>query len=163
MGYTTDFDGELKFNRELTEKEASFIKKLATTRRMKRNIGPEFGVEGEFYVDDEPYGMGFDDSTVIDNNNPPSTQPGLWCQWIVTDDRQFLEWDGGEKFYNYVEWLEYIINSVLPHIVEEGDEPLSLTGAITWAGEEPEDLGRILVNNNVVTVQEAKISYEQRF
>lgn len=157
MGYSTDFEGKLKFNRKLTEKEANFINKLAETRRMARNVDPKYGVEGEFYVE----GDDWNDPTVIDGNAPPRTQPGLWCQWVVTDDRQFLEWDGGEKFYNYVEWLEYIINNVFPYILEDGDEPLMLSGVVEWQGEESNDIGRIVVNNNVVSTHGGHVAYDE--
>ena len=30
-----------------------------------------------------------------------TTYPGIWCQWVPTDDGKGIEWDGGEKFYNY--------------------------------------------------------------
>ena len=91
---------------------------------------------------------------------PPKTQPGLWCQWVPTEDGFGLEWDGNEKFYYYVEWLEYLINKVFPWILEDGDEPLVLNGEIEWYGEDREDMGKIFVHNNVVTTKEAKVVYE---
>lgn len=161
MGYTTDFEGKLKFNRQLTVDEKNFLDKLANTRRMARNVDRKYGVEGEFYVDGGGF-MGQDhEDNVIDSNTPPRTQPGLWCQWVPTEDGKFLEWDGGEKFYAYVEWLQYIIDKVFPYITADGDEPLSLTGSITWQGEESEDMGRIQVNNNVVTVLEGNVVYNE--
>lgn len=38
--------------------------------------------------------------------------PGIWCQWIINDDG-CLCWNSGEKFYNYVEWLEYLKKAIL--------------------------------------------------
>lgn len=137
MGYQTDFRGQLKFNKQLSLDDHTFLSKLAETRRMTRNVGPEYGVEGEFYVEDNEIG-------VINSNEPPKTQPGLWLQWVPTEDGMFLEWDGNEKFYNYVEWLEYLIDKVL--------EPKGyiLNGEIEWRGEEWDDIGVINVEDNVV-------------
>lgn len=154
MGYTTDFIGRFEFDKPLAEKDKEFLVNLATTRRMGRKMDPKYGVEGEFYVDG---GMSdYDDPTVINHNTPPSTQPGLWCQWIPSEDGKFLEWDGGEKFYCYVEWLEYIINSVLPRLSQE----YTLNGEVTWYGEDHSDTGKIIVTNNEVEVKEGKVIYE---
>jgi len=89
MGYTTEFYGRLRLNKPVNDETKWILDNLNQTRRMKRNAGPEFGVEGEFY-----FGI---DGNVIDRNNPPNTQPGLWCQWCLTEDRQSIVWDGGES------------------------------------------------------------------
>lgn len=154
MGYTTDFFNEsLKLNKQLSLDDKSFLDKLAATRRVKRNV-EGYGVEGEFYVDGKGF-MGQDnDSTVVDGNSPPSTQPSLWCQWKPTEDGWGLEWDQGEKFYNYVEWLEYIINWLEPR-------GYVLNGSVDWVGEDSDDKGRIVVKDNIVKVLEGKTVYEE--
>lgn len=160
MGYTTDLYGTLKFNRQLTVGEKNYLEKFSDTRRMARNVDNKYGVEGEFYVDGEgPMGQGNEDN-IIDYNAPPKTQPGLWCQWVPTEDGNGLGWNGMEKFYHYVEWLEYLIKSVFPWILEDGDEPLVLNGEIEWYGEDREDMGKIVVKNNEVTALEARVVYE---
>lgn len=154
MGYTTDFTGQLKFNKQLSLDDKTFLEKLANTRRMARNIGPEFGVEGEFFVDGGgDFGQGHEGS-IVDYNRPPSTQPSLWLQWAPTEDGWYLEWDGGEKFYSYVEWLEYLIEKVL------APKGYVLNGEIEWEGEESGDLGRIVVKDNVVTTLQGTVIYE---
>lgn len=142
MGYTTDFDGNLTLSRTLTEEEKTYLDNFSRTRRMKRDVttlqehyqgkhslNGDYGNEGEYFVDDERIG-------VICPNTPPGQvpyndktfdnrweensrrikkeicQPGLWCQWIISDDGTKLEWDGNEKFYNYTEWLLVINNKV---------------------------------------------------
>ena len=37
MGYTTDFEGELTFNKPVTEELKEYINKFSDTRRMKRD------------------------------------------------------------------------------------------------------------------------------
>lgn len=139
-----------------------------------------YGVDGEFFVDGDEYIQGKSDS-IIDNNTPPGQigyneemdwnkrykenqrrsengecQPGLWCQWEVYGDENgmYLKWDEGEKFYNYIEWLKYLINKFF--------QPwgITLNGEIKWEGEESEDKGIIVVKDNVVKVGTAEITYK---
>jgi len=150
MGYTTDFNGEFKLNKKLDAETHTFLNKLAETRRMKRNVDAKYGIEGEFYVDGEGFAGQDRDNTVMDGNSPPMTQPSLWLQWRPTDDGTAIEWDGGEKFYSYVEWIEYLIEKVL------APRGYTLTGAVQWRGENFDDLGTILIQDNVVTVKNGK-------
>lgn len=71
--------------------------------------------------------------------------PSFYCQWIPTKDREYLEWDGNEKFYSYVEWLELIIENFLK------EWEINLNGNVFWQGEERSDSGEIVVVNNVVS------------
>lgn len=147
MGYTTDFSGRFETNKPLTDKMFDFLKKFNETRRMGRNVDSAFGIEGEFYVFGEgDFGQGRE-ANIIDHNTSPSTQPGLWCQWTPSDDRMGIEWDCGEKFYSYTEWLVYLIHKIL---APNGYE---LNGVVTWQGEETGDVGEIIVVNNRVFTQ----------
>lgn len=152
MGYTTDFEGEFTFNKPLDDKTFGMLHGLANTRRMKRQgLDPKYGVDGEFYFDlSENAGYaGQDDKLgVVDYNKPPSTQPGLWLQWEVTKNRKHLKWNGAEKFYNYVEWLVYLIEKVID------PNGFTLEGMVTWQGEDEADTGTILVRENVVGVDD---------
>jgi hypothetical protein len=153
MGYTTDFEGQFDLDKPLDLETLTFLKKFAQTRRMARNVGPEYGVEGELYIDGSgDFGQG-QDANIIDFNRAPSTQPGLWCQWVPTDDGLHIEWDGGEKFYAYAEWLDYIIRNIL--------EPRGyvLNGTVQWQGEESSDVGRIVVRNNLVATQTPTVTW----
>ena len=162
MGYTTDFHGRFEFNNPVEPWLIEYIDKFCNSRRMKRNnekikelypnwkdlcFNGELGVEGEFFIG----GIGFmgqgDDDSVLDHNRPPKTQPELWCQWIVSEDGMYLEWDGAEKFYSYCEWLDYLI--------VEFFHPLGyvLNGDVEWQGEDYEDLGTIHVVDNVIEVE----------
>ncbi len=151
MGYTTEFNGRFHLDKPLDDNTFNLLEGLAKTRRMKRNI-KGYGIEGEFYFnpDDFENSGQAEDKTIIDYNSPPRTQPSLWLQWIPTEDRQHIKWDGGEKFYGYVEWIEYIIEKIL--------KPRSyvLNGKVEWSGEDEDDFGTILVINNKVEVIEGE-------
>ena len=153
MGYTTDFEGSFNITPVLSQKDNEFLTKFSGTRRMARSVGPEYGIEGEFYVDGTGWAGQDSDTTVINYNRPPGTQPGLWCQWIPTDDGCELIWDGGEKFYNYVEWLDYLIDKIL------APRGYTLNGECQWFGEERDDVGVIIVKNNKVTTKVGKLTY----
>ena len=150
MGYTTNFTGKFNITPSLLPEDNTFLTNFASTRRVARNLGPEYGIEGEFCVEDG----GRSDNTVINYNRPPSTQPGLYCQWIPTEDGTALVWDGNEKFYDYVEWLRYLIDTIL--------EPRGyiLNGKCVWEGESSDDMGKILVDNNVITVKKGRVVYD---
>ena len=134
MGYTTEFEGRFILNKPLDEETYTYLINFADSRRMKRDVDPKYGIEGEFYTADESTG-------VIDYNTPPSTQPGLWCQWIPSEDHKGIEWDGNEKFYNYREWLDYIIKNFL--------EPkgYKLSGTVKYQSERSNDRGIINGSN----------------
>ena len=167
MGYTTDFEGYLEINPPLSEAHENYLGAFSSTRRMLRNphklvdksdpvrkaVRLPLGVDGEFYVGSDGIDFGQERTEdIIDYNSPPSTQPGLWCQWTCYGS--ILEWDGGEKFYEYDKWLQYLLTSFF---IPWG---YTLNGTIDWSGEENGDLGRLEVVNNVLTVKRAVITYE---
>lgn len=123
------------------------LKGLSDTRRMKRNVDNSiFGVEGEFYVNGTgPFGQGRDEN-IIDNNTPPKTQPSLWLQWIPTEDRLHIEWDGNEKFYHADEWIIYLIDRVL------APRGYVLNGVVYAQGEDSCDIWEIHIDDNVVEI-----------
>lgn len=152
MGYTTNFKGSFTITPALSPFLRTFLKKLATTRRMRRRA-PEalYGVEGEFFVDGHGF-MGQGDDTpescpILDHNTPPSTQPGLWLQWVPNTKGTALKWDGGEKFYEYDVWLEYLIQKILQ------PNGYTINGEVRWEGEDHKDLGTLVVKNNVLTIK----------
>ena len=155
MGYTTDFSGKFELNKELSPKMKQYLTLFNETRRMKRNTDEVFGVQGEFYV----FGGGdfgqANEPNIIDFNEPPTTQPSLWNQWTPTQDGMGIEWDNGEKFYNYTEWLVYLINKIL------APNGYILNGVVQWQGEENGDVGEIFVENNRVFTQEWKGSKQE--
>jgi hypothetical protein len=154
MGYDSTFRGEFKLNKSLTVKDYKFLKNFSETRRMKRNLPEEYGVEGEFYVEGKGYGgQDRNDPSIINFNSPPSTQPGLWCQWIPNEEGDAIVWDGGEKFYNYVEWIQYLIDKIL------SPRGYILNGEVFWQGEDSDDEGKIVVKDNIVETKTVQKTY----
>jgi hypothetical protein len=162
MGYHTEFRGSFKLDKPLATEQHKYLVKFNETRRMKRDtniltsmkdpereaVGLPLGKEGEFFVGGLGY-MGQDhDESVLEHNYSPSTQPGLWCQWVPNKNGTEIEWDGGEKFYDYVDWLMYIIKNFL--------EPwgYTLNGEVDYQGEEPSDSGVIVVEDNAVNLRD---------
>lgn len=155
MGYSTDFSGQFDLDRPLDDGTYALLCGLARTRRMKRQgLDPSYGTDGEFYFNPSSRDFGQEDeASVVDHNHPPCTQPGLWLKWVPTEDRLAIEWDGGEKFYNYVKWIEYLITAILK------PRGFVLNGIVEWNGESHDDLGRIVITNNAVTTQRGHIAY----
>lgn len=155
MGYTTTFDGQFNLNKKLDQETHEFLVKFNQTRRVKRDVDPKYGTEGEFYVDGSGDFGQAKEPNITDYNKPPSTQPGLWCQWVPTDEGDAIIWDGGEKFYNYVEWIEYIADKILK------PRGYSLSGEVRWTGEEFGDAGIIKIIDNKVKTLAANITYKE--
>lgn len=162
MGYSTDFIGEFEFNKPVEPWLAEYIEKFSNSRRMRRDnekikelypkwkelcFNGELGVEGEYFIG----GIGFmgqsEDDSVLNHNSPARSQPGLWCNWVVTEDGTGLEWNGAEKFYYYEEWLGYMIENFFA--------PLGyvLNGSIEWQGEDYDDFGTLTVTDNVIVAE----------
>lgn len=159
MGYTTDFVGAISITPTLSKNQIKYIQAFNESRRMKRDskiVGtmndpireaallPTCGVEGEYFVSGHGTFGQAKDASVVNANQPPGSQPGLWCQWTVDDEGKVLIWDEGEKFYCYTEWLEYLIEHFFKPWGKE------LNGSISWLGEEIDDRGTIYVKNNEV-------------
>lgn len=152
MGYTTDFDGHINVSPPLNANEIAYLKKFNETRRMKRTKGPYY-VQGTGC-----YGQGHDDDII--NHNDSGDQPGLWCKWTPTEDGTAIEWDQCEKFYDSVEWMQYLIDHFLkPDALAKTQtidgktfftfQDHTLQGAIEAQGEAEDDHWYLVVRNNV--------------
>ena len=162
MGYTTEFDGEISIEPPLNEHEVSYLERFAGTRRMHRRKGP-------YYVDAAGFAGQDHEEDVLDYNSPPIGQPGLWCQWIPEQNGRVLEWDQGEKFYESEAWMAYLIDHFLKPGAEAQRHGLPefehftfdhvLNGVIYAQGEEPDDVWRLIVNDNEVTTQSPTLAW----
>lgn len=79
---------------------------------------------------------------------------GIWCKWAPTKDGDAIEWNGNEKFYDYVEWIKYLITAIL------APKDYVLNGQVEWQGEDHDDRGLICIKDNVVSIKYAKIIWE---
>lgn len=158
MGYTTDFTGSVTISPPLNAEEVAYLKKFNETRRMERTKGPYYCGEGDFGQDRE------DD--IINYNGPPAGQPGLWCQWEVSEDGFEICWDGGEKFYDSVEWMAYLIDHFLADTPLAKSELPFLTGGhtvngtIEAQGEDGDDFWKLVVTDNVVSRVTGRVTFE---
>lgn len=170
MGYTTEFKGRFTLDKPLSQEQADYLRQFNETRRMRRNahkvekladpkriaVGlPLGGPEAPYFVG----GLGFagqeNDASVLDHNSPPNGQPGLWCQWVPTEDRTGIEWDGGEKFYDYEEWIQYLID----HFLKPWG--YALTGRVSWRGESFDDRGVLVATGDKVEAKKGKPEPEE--
>ena len=161
MGYTTEFIGSFTVQPVLRPEHAEYLRKFAGTRRMKRDPGkantlPDpvrvhaglpIGAEGGYFVGGTGYFGQGEDVSIQDFNEPPTGQPYLWCKWAPSQNGSAIEWDGSEKFSNYIEWLKYILSHFL---IPWGYD---LDGTVHWAGEDDDDKGTIYVRSNTVTTE----------
>ncbi|GIG86208.1 hypothetical protein [Plantactinospora endophytica] len=164
MGYETRFTGRVGISPPLNPAEIRYLTRFADVRHMDRTKGPYF-VDGGGYAgqDVEP--------DVRDVGKPPPGQPGLWCQWIPSEDGATLGWDEEEKFYEAERWMAYLIDTFLrPGATLAGElaAPVAgrvyaeefagfsfdhvVDGVIEAEGEEPDDRWRLAVRDNVVYV-----------
>jgi hypothetical protein len=167
VGYTTEFSGTFTLDRPLNQTHADYLRAFQDTRRMARDpaeaiqlpdpvreaVGLPIGEQGGYFVGGfGSFGQDLD-ASVTDPNGPPKGQPGLWCQWEPSEDGTEIHWNGGEKFYDYVEWLEYLI----VHFLHPWRYVLN--GEVTWQGEDPSDIGKIIVTNNDVIAKRGTVVY----
>ena len=157
MGYNTCFDGSIQIDKPVDKETKKLLKGLASTRRMRRDVEilakrlnidmkeciELYGEEGEFYFNDDNNFGQTKTEDIITYNYPPKSQPGLWCQWTLDENTNSLVWDEEDKFYEYIEWMDYLVNLLSENYV--------LNGLIKWEGEDPSDTGTISVNNNQVS------------
>jgi hypothetical protein len=165
MGYTTEFKGVGFWTEpQLRPEHRAFINAFAERRHMtldasKIEAGPTrsavgldagdhgINVLGDDTLEGDKLDMGSRinrSDYIVDYNRVPPGVPGLWCQWVV-DDQGNINWDGNEKFYNYLEWLSFLMERYL--------KPwgYTLEGTVDWQGEDDDDFGRIIVSKNEIT------------
>lgn len=178
MGYHTEFEGQFNLDRSLSPEHKAYLERFAKTRHMLWNESQLPSIPdpvreaaklppGLFGI----YFTGITDTSISDtssthNGKPayhpallnynlvPAGVPGLWCQWIPDQNGTAIEWDQGEKFYNYIEWLQFLIQHFL------SPWGYLLNGKVQWRGEDPTDRGTIEVQNNDVIVTEEEVEEE---
>jgi len=155
MGYNTDFSGEFELDPPLSKEHAVYLLKFNDKRHDD---------EKESSIDPKPPGAWC-------QWIPEASNKIVWCPECmkrsshsytsprIEDGRcpkctyqapeliyDYIVWDEGEKFYGYVEWLEYLIE----HFLKPWGHQLS--GAVEWQGEDGQDRGVIHARNNRIQV-----------
>lgn len=127
MGYTTNFSGYFKFDKPLSVEHLRALEDFAHDNHNLQEL--------------------------LNGQEDDSSDGHDYCQWVPDEEGETLVWDGGEKFYDYVEWLEYLI----VHFLKPWG--YTLNGEVEWKGEQAGDLGKIIVTDNLVDAKKAKITY----
>ena len=154
MGYWTDVNGELSFNKPVEEDFRTYLNKFYGIRHVLRDndrimannsnwkdlcYNGNLGEYGEYFVGNGEYDQ--DEDSIIDVNHS-GVFPALNCMWYVSDDGTKLLEDA-EKPYGLLSSLIYIIRNFL--------EPNGyvLNGELEYIGGG--DRGKIKVADNKVT------------
>lgn len=74
----------------------------------------------------------------------PQPHPNSYMQWVPTESLQAIVWDQGEKFYDYTEWLRWLVRWL-------HDQGIACSGTLYWSGESSNDTGVLTVADGVVT------------
>jgi hypothetical protein len=157
MSYNIKLLGRFGFSRQLTEAEYEYLNAFARSARVARDesrasalpdplrfaVGLPIGPQGGHYVGGASIENWTSDGSVVNANAPPRDQPNLRCQWIPTQDRNGIEWDRGPAFYEWVEWLEYL---VAHFFVPWG---IKVNGTVKMVGENEEEGNLYVVDNKV--------------
>jgi hypothetical protein len=145
MGYDTKFTGRFAFSRPLTAKECAILQAVHDHRHQDdfklpyaaseiRPVEIEREIFKPCYI-----GEGYDSIS--------KKYPSRYCKWTVSLNKRALVWDKMEKFYNYVNWLEYLIS----HFFAVWG--VQLNGTIKWKGANRGDQGTITMKNNKIRVE----------
>jgi hypothetical protein len=131
MGYTTSFQGAFRLNKPLTLAHTALL-------QMIHDDGSDMPQEqwDELTAEAKP-----------SKKKPKlATRPNGYCQWMPTKDRRGICWDGAEKFRDYPEWLQFLIDNIL--------EPwgYTLSGEVQYQGEDRSDYGILRVTDGEVDV-----------
>lgn len=162
MGYDTDFQGAFAFDKPLAPAHLAYLQAFSNKRHMVRSIerlltepdpvrlavGLPLGKEGEYFIGNPAFDHTEErHPSVLGPNTPPAMQPGLWCQWVPTHDGRFFIWNGTEKFYHYIEWLQYLIDAFFKRW------HYTIHGGVLWqAKDNEEDRGTMVVSHNIISI-----------
>lgn len=120
MGYSTSFEGVLKFGRELTASQLAYLTTL---------------------LDKDGRGLMSEEDLVTYRNNK---EFWVWTDLKITDDFSGVEWNGAEKTYN----LEGAVNFITRKMREKYPD-FKLTGEMTAQGEDFDDIWRLVMEDGI--------------
>ena len=121
MGVQTEYLGHIDVVPSLNEAERNYLHRFARSRRCYRPEGP-YAVDPHNPHDDNS------DAAVELYNTLATGQPSYWCDWEPCPEGCCISWNGLEKFYSALDWLEYLIDHFLrsnAHALASGDPQFS--------------------------------------
>jgi len=169
MTYTTLFQGMLTLTPPLEPSHRLYLEAFAGTRRVRRDAaftaarpdpvraaaGLPVGEEGAYFVGAggmlgqegggelfDPGGVTARELGIVDFNTPPLGQPHLWCCWQVTQGGGGLHVPEAGGHPEPLGWLRYLLANFL------GPWGYRLGGEVTYRGADPQDRGRILLQDS---------------
>lgn len=157
MGYTTKFKGRF----DIIDSESG--KKVAIKGKAKKvlNILSNNDTRDlhKFSHDELPK-SGDNINFVIEGVEFNTNFYSYYCQWVLTEDEDGIEWDQNEKFYEYEKWLNIILEKVLR------PNGFDLVGQVAYRGEAFEDIGVLIAEptkkiKNVTNVLEEYFEQEE--
>lgn len=90
---------------------------------------------------------------LLEFNDDPDTielpHPDSYMQWVPTESLDGIMWDGNEKFYNYTEWMNWLVLWL-------GNRGIEAAGELLWRGEETGDVGVLSVAGDRVTAEHGR-------
>lgn len=82
--------------------------------------------------------------------------PDSYLQWVPSESLDAIVFDGGEKFYNYSDWMLFTL-----HFLSEAE--IRANGVIQWQGEDTGDVGLLTVIDNGLTVTKGSVVPKTNF
>lgn len=74
------------------------------------------------------------------------------CDWELNDDDKTIGFNGSEKFYEYVPWMQYITDSLKQKF------GIEVSGEVNYSGEDFEDHGILkIVDGKVLQIQDSEV------
>ena len=123
MGYTTFFNGEIKFDRTLSSEEAKLFDDV---------LGEDVRNTWLKKFDNSKYGVSYID-------------------WQLNDDHTGILHDGSEKSYEVEDQVRIIIAAVNSLGTVKDIPPIIFNGIVKASGEEPGDVWALKVENSIVS------------
>ena len=165
-GYLIYFQGSFLIDKPLEPEHRRYLQRFSDNQRviwfeerieripdpLRVAVGLPVGPDGAYFVGKETVARDFeilmngDERLIKAYDKSPHGQPGLWCDWVPSEDGQHILHNGAEKSVSAEEWLYYLIE----HFLRPWS--YSLSGQVQWQLLEvdSEQRGTITIENNVI-------------
>lgn len=167
MGYSTNFYGELKImpsfkeydllNEWLSQRHITFDNKKIEKVLAETGVRCDY-VDSDNHLKEDCWNLiykpiedleetedtNFDIWSLSNYNEPPFKCPGLWSDWILEKNGSILTWNGNEKSYDMVAWVQFLIKYIF------APNGHTVNGEINFQGEREPDSGKFIFKNNIL-------------